>query len=235
MSTGSSMLPTFSISDQTKADIIWLARDAGVSLDRALRILVEIYRLQQANGNDFGDIETILYLRTTCETTAVGVSELREALSLFSELQERGLTLDDIRTTLKVAEDLVAAGLYLEEAVAVADVMKALAETAIDPSVPEQLQTALARYEALGYTPEQITPLAELLDRMEDLGIALEELADLMDQTQRLRSLGLDPPAAEALATALELAGIPEGQRARLLAEVVEKGIVHVSLPALHA
>ena len=106
MSTGSSMLPTFSISDQTKADIIWLARDAGVSLDRALRILVEIYRLQQANGNDFGDLETILYLRTTCETTAVGVSELREALSLFSELQERGLTLDDIRTTLKVAEDL---------------------------------------------------------------------------------------------------------------------------------
>jgi hypothetical protein len=235
MSAGYSMLPTFTISDQTKADVIWLARDAGVPLDRALRILVEIYRLQQANGNDFGDLETILSLRTACETTEVAVSELREALSLFSDLQERGLTLDDIRTTLKVAEDLSAAGLYLEEAVAVADLMKALAETRIDPSVPEQLQTALARYEALGYTPEQITPLAELSDRIADLGIALDDLADLVDQMQRVRTLGLGTAAAEALATALELAGIPERQRAGVLAEMVEKSVVHVSLPALHA
>ena len=230
MSAGSSMLPAFSISDETKTDVIWLARDARVPLDRALRILVEIYRLQQANGNDFGDLESILSLRTACETTEVAVRELREALSLFSDLQERGLTLDDIRSTLKVAEDLSAAGLYLEEAVAAADLMKALAETRIDPSVPEQLQIALARYEALGYTPEQITPLAELSDRIADLGIAFDDLADFVDQMQRLRTLGLDTRAAEALATALELAGIPEGQRADVLAAVVERGVVHVSL-----
>jgi hypothetical protein len=113
--------------------------------------------------------------------------------------------------------------------------MKALAETRIDPSVPEQLQTALAQYEALGYTPEQITPLAELSDRMEHLGIALEDMAGLVDQMQRLQTLGLDTRAAEALATAVELAGIPEGQRADVLAAVVEKGVVHFSLPALHA
>jgi len=235
MSAGYSMLPTFSISDPTKADVIWLACDAGIPVDRALQILVEIYRLQQANGNDLWDLETILYLRKACETTEVAVSELREALSLFADLQDRGLTLDDIRTTLKVAEDLSAAGLALGDAVTVVEVMKAMTETGIDPSVPEQLQTALARYEALGYTPERITPLTELWERVESLGIALEDVADRVAQMQRLRTLGLDAPAAEALATAVELAGIPATQRATVLAELVEKGVVHVSLPALHA
>jgi hypothetical protein len=235
MSAGYSMLPTFTISDLTRANVIWLARDAEVSVDRALQILVEIYRLQLANGNDFWDLETILYLRKACEATEVAVSELREALSLFADLQERGLALDDIRTTLKVAEDLVAAGLYLEDAVAVAAVMKALEDAGIDPSVPAQLQTALAQYAALGYTPERITPLAELSDRMEHLGISLDDVADLVAQMQHLRTLGLDTPAAEALATAVELTGIPPAQRASVLAEVVEKGVVHLSLPALHA
>jgi hypothetical protein len=235
MSAGYSMLPTFTISDRTKADVIWLARDADVSVDRALQILVELYRLQQANGNDFWDLETILYLRKACEASGVAVSEVREALSLFASLQERGLTLDDIRTTLKVAEDLSNAGLYLEDAVAVAPVMKALEEAGIDATVPEQIQTALARYAALGYTPERITRLAELSDRLQHLGIPLDEVADLVAQMQRLRTLGLDPPAAEALATAVELAGIPAAQRAGVLAEMVEKGVVHLSLLALHA
>ncbi len=235
MTAGYSMLPTFTISDLTKADVIWLARDARVSVDRALQILVEIYRLQQANGNDFWDLETILHLRQSCETAEVTVSELRDALALSADLHERGLTLDDIRTTLKVAEDLGAAGLYLEDAVTVADLMQALEEAGVDPSVPEQLQTALAQYEALGYAPERITPLAELSERIETLGLSPGDVADLVAQMQRLRTLGLDASAAEALATAVELAGISEGQRAGVLAEVAEKGVIHVSLPALHA
>jgi chromosome segregation ATPase len=101
--------------------------------------------------------------------------------------------------------------------------------------VPEQLQTALARYEALGYTPDQITPLAELSARIETLGLSVDDVADLVAEMQRLRTLGLDASRAEALATAVELAGIPEGQRAGVLAEVVEKGVIHVSLPALRA
>jgi len=235
MSSGYSMLPSFSISDHTKADIIWLAREAGVSVDRALQILVEIYRLQHANENDFGDLETILHLRQACDTAEVTVSELREALSFRADLQERGLALEDIRTTLKVAEDLSAAGLYLDEAVAVVDVMEALEEAGIDPSVPAQLQTALARFEALGYTPERITQLAELWERLENLDVSLDDVAELVAQMRHLRTLGLDTPTAEALATAMALAGIPETQRATMLAELVEKGVVHVGLPALHA
>jgi hypothetical protein len=235
MSAGYSMLPSFTISDLTRADVIWLARDADVSVDHALQILVEIYRLQQTNGNDFWDLETILYLRKACDTTEVAVSELRETLSLLADLQDRGVTLDNIRATLKVADDLIAAGLYLEDAVAVADLMKALEETGIDPSVPEQLQTALARYETLDYTPERIASLAELSDRIEHLGMSLDDVADLVTQMQRLRTLGLDPPAAEALATATELAGIHAAQRAGVLAEMVEKGVIDLSLPALHA
>jgi hypothetical protein len=229
------MLPAFTISDLTKADVIWLARDARVPLDRALRILIEIYRLQQANEIDFWDLEAILHLRSACEATEVAVSELREGLGLLAGLQERGLTLDDIRTTLKVADDLGAAGLYLEEAVAVADLMKALEEAGVDPTMLEQLQAALARYEVLGYSSEQITPLAELSECIENLGITRGEVADLVAQIRRLRSLGLDAQAAEALVTAVGLAGISEGQRADMLAEVVEKGVIHVSLTALRA
>jgi len=235
MSSGYSMLPSFSISDHTKADVIWLARDAGVSVDQALQTLVEIYKLQHATENDFWDLETILHLRQACDATEVTVSELREGLSLFAGLQERGLTLDHVRTTLKVAEDLSAAGLYLNEAVAVADVMEAMEEAGIDPSVPAQLQTALVRFEALGYTPERIAQLAELWERLESMDTSLDDLAELVAQMEHLRTLGLDTPAAEALATALELARIPEAQRAAMLAEVVEKGVVHLGLPALYA
>ena len=236
MSSGYSMLPSFNISDHTKADVIWLARDAGVPVDRALQTLVEIYQLQRSNENDFWDLETILHLRQACDATEVTVSELREVLSLLAGLQERGLTLDDIRTTLKVAEDLSAAGLYLDEAVAVADLMKDMEEAGIDPGVPAQLQTALARFEALGYTPERIAQLAELWERVDSLGASsLDDLAELVAQMHHLRTLGLDTPGAEALVTAMELAGIPEPQGASMLAEVVEKGVVHINLPALHA
>jgi phage shock protein A len=236
MSSGYSMLPSFNISDHTKADVIWLARDAGVPVDRALQTLVEIYQLQRSNENDFWDLETILHLRQACDATEVTVSELREVLSLLAGLQERGLTLDHIRTTLKVAEDLSAAGLYLDEAVGVANMMEAMEEAGIDPSVPAQLQTALARFEALGYTPERIAHLAELWERVDSLGASsLDDLAELVAQMHHLRTLGLDTPGAEGLVTAMELAGIPEPQRAGMLAEAVEKGVVHISLPALHA
>jgi len=230
-----SMLPPFSISDQTKGEIIWLAHDAGVPLDRALHILIEIYRLQTANQLDLGDLETILQLRDTCESTEVAVSELREALELFTALRKRGLTLDDLRATRQVADDLAEAGLYLEEAVAVARLMKAMKKAGTDARLPERLDAALKRYAALGYEPKRLGRLAELWDQLHALGISLKDLEGLVTQTSHLRAAGLDTPSAEALATALGLAGIPPAQRAHLLGAVVEKGLIHFELAQLQA
>ena len=230
-----SLLPPFSISDQTKGEITWLAHDAGVPLDRALHILIEIYRLQTANELDLGDLETILHLRDACETTDVAVSDLREALALFAALRERGLTLDDLRATRQVAEDLVEAGLYLEEAVAVAHLMKEMKKAGTDPRMPERLDAALKRYTALGYDPKRLGRLAKLWDRLHALGLSLKDLEGLVTQSHQLRAAGLDTPAAEALATALELAGIPPAQRPHLLAGVVEKGLIQLELAELQA
>ncbi len=230
-----SMLPHFSISDQTKGEITWLAQEARVPLDRALHILVEIYRLQMANQNDLSDLETILQLRDACETTAVPVSDLREALELFSSLRKRGLTLDDLRTTCQVADDLAEAGLSLEEAVAVSRFIKAMKKAGTDVRMPERLEAALKRLAALGYEPKRLGQLAELWDRLKAQRVSLKELADLVTQIGHVRAAGLDMPSAAALATALELAAVPTAQRAQLLAAVVEKGLIRVELADLQA
>jgi hypothetical protein len=221
-----SMLPSFTISDQTRAEIIWLAQDAGVSLDRALHILVGIYRLQRANQHDLGELETILYVRESCAATGVIVEDLREHLQLHRHLQERGLTLDDLRRTCQVADDLVEAGLYLEEAIAVADLMKALKKAGVDARVPDRLAAALARYTALGYGPTRLRRLAELWERLQKLRISLTQLEAMVGQLQHLQAAGLDPAAAETLATALDLAGVPAAERPPLLREIVEKSLI---------
>jgi len=230
-----SMLPHFSISDQTKGEITWLAQEARVPLDRAVHILVEIYRLQMANQNDLWDLETIVQLREACEVTEVAVSDLRDALELFAGLRRRGLTLDDLRTTGQVADDLAAAGLGLEDAVAVSDLMKALKKAGTDARVPERLETALTRFAALGYEPKRLGRLAELWDRLKAQRVSLGELDDLVTQIGHVRAAGLDMPSAAALATALELAAVPTAQRPQLLAAVVEKGLVHIELADLRA
>jgi hypothetical protein len=234
-STRESMLPPFSISDRTKGEIVWLAHDAGVSLDRALHVLVEIYRLQTANQLDLGDLETILHLREACETTEVPVEDLREALRLFAALRERGLTLDDLRATCQAAEDLAEAGLSLDEAGAVAHLMKALKKAGTDPRAPERLEAALKRYAALGYEPKRLGRLAELWGRLNAMGVSLKNLEEMVTQAHRLRAAGLDTPSVEALAAALDLAVVSPARRCHVLAAIVEKGVIRLELAELRA
>jgi hypothetical protein len=230
-----SMLPHFSISDQTKGEITWLAQDARVPLDRAVHILVEIYRLQMANQGDLWDLETIVQLREACEITEVAVSDLRDALELFAGLRRRGLTLDDLRTTAQVADDLAAAGLGFEDAVAISALMKAMKKAGTDARVPERLDAALKRFAVLGYEPKRLERLAELWDRLKAQRVSLKELDDLMTQIRDVRAAGLDMASAAALATALELAAVPTAQRPQLLAAVVEKGLIRIELVDLQA
>lgn len=236
MNSRDSMLPTFAISDRTKALMAWLAVDAGVSLDQVVEILVEIYRMQRYDDLTFRDLLAVVRLREACETAEISVRDLRIAVNLNVGLQERGLTvLDDIPTTLRVADDLDEAGLSLKDAVAVASLMKAMKKAGVDPRVPEQLQATLERYEALGYEPTQITRLADCWSRLTGLGLGLDDLEPALARLGRLTELGLDGNTAETLAATLDLAGVPQAERGEVLTKAVELGQTGIALAEMQA
>jgi hypothetical protein len=235
MNPRDSMLPTFAISDRTKALMVWLAEDAGVSLDQVVHVLVDDYRMRQGDGLDFEDLLAVVRLREACETAEIAVGDLRIAVELTAGLRERGLTVDHIQTTLQVAEDLAESGLSLKEALAVAGLMKAMRKAGVDPRLPEYLGATLQRYGVLGYDPKQITRLAEFWERLRGLGLGLDELEPVLARLSRLTVLGLDVETAEALATGLDLAGIPEALRGDVLAKAVELGQAGVALADVQA
>jgi hypothetical protein len=235
MTPRDSMLPTFNISDRTKGLMAWLAVDAGISLDEVVDVLVEDYRMRQGDGLDFEDLQAVVRLREACETTEIAVSDLRIAVELTAGLRERGLTVDHIQTTLQVAEDLAEAGLSLKEAVAVAGLIKAMRKAGVDPRLPEYLGAALQRYGVLGYDPKQITRLAELWERLRGLGLGLDDLEPVLARLSGLTALGLDVETAEALATGLDLAGIPEALRGDVLTKAVQLGQAGVALAEVQA
>lgn len=157
MNPRETMMPVFSISEHSKGLLVWLAADAQASLDQVVQTLVGIYRMQRFDDVTFQDLLAVVRLRETCETTHIAITDLATAVELTAGLSKRSLTLNHIRTVLQVAEDLAEAGLSLKEAAGVAALMKALKKGGIDPRVPDRLETALQRYEALGYEPNPIT------------------------------------------------------------------------------
>ncbi len=235
MNPRESMLPAFTLSDHTKGLMIWLAEDAGHPLENVVHILVETYRMQQSSGTDLDDLLAVVQLRKACGTAEIAVADLRTAVELTAGLRERGLTLDHIQTVLQVADDLVEAGLSLNEAVAVAALMKAMKKAGTDPRVPEQFDTALQRYAALGYDPKQLGRLAALSTRLASLRLRLADLEAVVAHSGRLTELGLDGSAAEVLATTLALAGVPDPLRGDILAKAVELGQAGVTLAEVHA
>jgi hypothetical protein len=235
MNPRESMLPTFTLSDRGKALMVWLAEDAGLPLEQVVYVLVETYRMQQGCDVNVEDLLAVVRLREACETAEISVTDLRTAVELRAGLRQRGLTLDHIQTVLQVAEDLVEAGLSLKEARAVADLMKAMKKAGTNPRVPDQLEAALQRYAALGYEPKQLTQLAELSTRLASLQLGVSDLGVVVAQVGRLVELGLDGTTAEALATTLELAGVPDAQRGDILAKAVELGQAGVAVAAVHA
>lgn len=236
MTSRDSMLPTFAISDRTKALMVWLGEDALAPLDQVVEILVEIYRMQRADDVSLQDLLAVVRLRDECETAEIAVSDLRTAVELTVGLRERELTLlDDIPTTLAVAKELDEAGLSLKDAAAVARLMKAMKKAGINPGLPEQLQTALDRYTTLGCDAKQISRLASLWERLRDLGIGLDDLESVVAQVGRLAELGMNGSTAEALAAALSLASVAVAERGGVLGNAVQLGQAGVAFAGLQA
>jgi hypothetical protein len=236
MTSRDSMLPTFAISDRSKALLVWLGEDALAPLDQVVEILVEIYRMQSADDVSLEDLLAVVRLRDECETAEIAVSDLRTAVELTVGLRERGLTLlDDIPTTLAVAKELDEAGLSLKDAAAVARLMKAMKKAGINPGLPEQLQAALDRYTTLGCDAKQIRRLTSLWERLRDLGIGLDDLESVVAQVGRLAELGMNGSMAEALAAALSLASVAEAERGAVLSNAVQLGQAGVGFTGLQA
>lgn len=235
MNARDSVLPTFTLSERSKARLVWLAENAGISLDEAVYLLIELYRMQEFNDNDLDDLRAAVQLREACSAANIAISDLRTAVELTAGLRQRGLTLDHIQTTLQVAADLAEAGLYLEEAVAVVDLMKALKKAGINARVPEQLGAALERYDALGYAPKPIARMAKLWEQLKALGLGLDDLERLLAQHHQLAELGMDARAAVDLATAFDLARVPDVQRAEVLGKAITLGQTGIALADLQA
>ena len=231
MTSRDSMLPTFAMSDRSKALMVWLGEDAQAPLDQVVEILVETYRMQRACDGSFEDLLAVVRLREACATTEIAVRDLRTAVELTVGLRERGLTLlDDVPTTLEIAKDLDEAGLSLKDAVAVAGLMKAMKKVGINPGLPEQLQGVLVRYTTLGYDAKQISRLARLWERLRALGIGLDDLESVVAQFDRLTELGLNASTTEGLATTFTLASVSEAERGAALSKAVELGQAGITL-----
>ena len=112
--------------------------------------------------------------------------------------------MEDVGAALEVAEQLSTAGLTLDQARAVADLIAALSDADIDLTVPEQLRTTLDQYRALGYAPDVLERLVKLHGTLTSLGLTPDDLDPRLRHLERLTALGLDLEAADTLATALD-------------------------------
>ena len=236
MNARDSVLPTFLLSERSKAQLVWLAENAGIPLDEAVSLLIEQYRMQQEFDDPaLDDLRTVVRLREACGAAEITTSALRTAVEFTAALRQRGLTLDDIQPALQVAADLADSGLYLEDAVAVVALMKALKRAGINARVPEQLGAALKRFDALGYEPKQLGRMAGLWEQLTALDLGLDDLERLLAQYRQLAELGLDARTAADLATAFDLAGVPAGQRAAVLGKATALGQTGIALADLQA
>ncbi len=235
MNPRESMMPSFSLSEEGKARLIWLSQETRTSLDQAVTILIQVYRFQQAEGYELDDLRAIVRLREQCEATEVSIEELRHSLELQAALREADLSAEEAASALSVADDLSAAGLSLEEAQQVAELMRALEEAGVNPTIVENLQAALNQYRQLGYEPTPITRLAELASRLQSLEITPEDLEERLQHLERVAALGLDLATTERLAAALQAVGAVGERGEAVLAQIVQMAGVHVDVAALQA
>jgi hypothetical protein len=220
--THDSMLPPFTLSDATKARLIWLGQVLGAPLDRAVNAVIDHFAATQLDGFDCDDVEAIVRIRKQCEAVDVSLSDLRAFIEAQAVLAEHNLTMADVGPALETVETLAEAGLTVEEAGAVATLMVDLREAGVDATIVEELRTTLARYRAMGFDPVIVTPAAILVDRLRALGITPDDL------NERL-------PHLDRLAGALSTAGLADDRRDQALARMVEVGLTEADLGDLRA
>ncbi len=230
-----SLMPALMLSERTKRKLLWLSEEISRSLDDTVMPLISTLLFWRRRGGTFDQLRAIAQLREQCEIAEVDVKDLRQFLELLGKLRRRGLQADDVPAALQVAEDLAQVGLMLPEARAVADLMAALGEAGVDPSLPGELQTAIEQYRRLGYAPEALARMAVLAETLETLGLRPEELGPVLEHLEQLRALGLDADAAQEVAGGLDAAGIQGERRTEILAQLPEAAATLIEIDTLEA
>jgi hypothetical protein len=224
MSARESIMPSFVLSESSKADLVWLSREAGLSPDAAVSLLVDQYRLMRSEGGELEDLQAAVRLRKECADAEVSTADLREHLELKAALTQQGLSVHEVRQAVELGITVDAAGLTWEQVREVAEVLAKLRAAGIDITVLENLEKALTQYANLGHDTARLTGLAALSSRLDAAGIALDELGRTLDHLQTLCELGLDQDTAAALASALDSAGITKQNRTTVLERVAAIG-----------
>lgn len=234
MTSRESIMPAFTLSEQTKAQLVWLIHETGTSPDRAVTTLIKIFVILRKEY-EFENLQVVVALRDQCDAVDLSVADLRAFLEQTHALKAQGLAVSDAGAALAVAEQLAGAGLTLDRARAVADLIEALRNANIDLTVPEQLRQTLDDYRALGYAPEIIDRLAALDGALRSLGLTPDDLEPRLRHLERLNALGLDPEATDTLANALEATGLREEQRAEAMRRLPEIAARQVEVDELRA
>ena len=133
-----SAMPHFTISEDEKARLIWLAMDEGIPFHRALEVLLDFYMSLKRMGRDLNDLFSIL--------------------ELSKELQQRAIPVSDVHTTLRLKRELATQQMGVDDLNAALDLLPLLADHGLQPDMPS-CDTAIrlaARFLASGVSLVEI-------------------------------------------------------------------------------
>ena len=104
-----SLIPKFSLSEQQKARLIWLAEQEGIPVDHALDILLDYYR--NLGDRDLDDLNNINRLGKELKLRELSAQDVYHYLKLMRMLTERHQTLDHVDAAIEMLPTLEHAGL----------------------------------------------------------------------------------------------------------------------------
>ena len=104
-----SLIPKFSLSEQQKARLIWMAEQEGIPVDHALDVLLDYYR--SLGDRDLDDLNNINRLGKELKLRELSALAVLRYLKLIQILAERDQTLDHFDAAIEMLPALERAGL----------------------------------------------------------------------------------------------------------------------------
>lgn len=104
-----SLVPKFSLSEQQKTKLIWLAEQEGIPVDHALEVLLDYYK--QLGDRDLDDLHSVMRLSKELKLREISATAVRQYVQMMKALAARNQTLDDLEAALEILPALEHAGL----------------------------------------------------------------------------------------------------------------------------
>ena len=104
-----SLIPKFSLSEQQKARLIWMAEQESIPVDHALDVLLDYYR--SLGDRDLDDLNNINRLGKELKLRELSAQDVYRYMRLMQILAERHQTLDHLDAAIEMLPTLERAGL----------------------------------------------------------------------------------------------------------------------------